>query len=276
MKTAQRLRVPDRAKDALRVMPVFDNDDMRLKLKTLLILLVTVTIWGTFGCSLIERKLLFYPTHNDHDNGLTPWIKNGEIIGYSRNVESPKNVWLMLHGNAGQASDRIYAVPCFSSEDSVFILEYPGYGKRKGVPSKETFDQSAREAYFFLRETYPHIPVCVAAESIGSGPASYVASLPQKPNKLVLIVPFDRLSSVAEYHFPSMLVRLILSDNWDNVDVLSNFKGPIEIFGAEEDTVIPISHAKALAATLPGSKLIIINGGHNDWSYDGRVKIRNS
>jgi len=117
--------------------------------------------------------------------------------------------------------------------------------------------------------------VCVASESIGSGPASSLVGLSQPPDKFVLIVPFDKLSSVAENHFPSFLVRLILKDNWDNVASLSNYKGPVEIFGAESDTIIPVKHAKALAAAIPGSRLTIINGGHNDWAEKGRVKIRN-
>jgi len=202
-------------------------------------------------------------------------MRNGEIIGYTRKVESPGNIWLMLHGNAGQASDRLYAVPSFSTEDSVFILEYPGYGNREGVPSKEAFNRAAKEAYLFLRETYPHIPVCVAGESIGSGPASSLSSLSPPPDKLVLIVPFDKLSLVAKDHFPSFVVSLILKDDWDNVAALSNYKGPVEIVGAEADTIIPVGHAKALAAAIPGSKLEIIGGGHNDWSYRGRVTIRN-
>jgi pimeloyl-ACP methyl ester carboxylesterase len=237
--------------------------------------MTTTTLLGTVGCLPIERWLLFQPTHQPHSNGLTPWIRNGETIGYSRKVESPRNIWLMLHGNAGQASDRLYAVPSFSGEDSVFILEYPGYGDRQGIPSKETLNQAAREAYAFLRDTYPRIPVCVVAESIGSGPASSLAGLSQPPDKVVLIVPFDRLSLVAEDHFPSFLVKLLLKDNWDNVDALSKYKGPVDVFGAEADTIIPVRHAKNLAASIPTSKLVIISGGHNDWSYEGRVRIRN-
>jgi len=44
---------------------------------------------------------------------------------------------------------------------------------------------------------------------------------------------------------------------------------------AEADTIIPVRHAEALAAALPTAKLIIIDGGHNDWSFGCRVKIRN-
>ena len=227
------------------------------------------------GCSTIERKLLFYPTHHPHNNNLAPWSKDGKTIGYSRQVESPKNAWLMFHGNAGQASDRIYAMPCFSDSDSIYILEYPGYGNRDGAPSKEAFNKAAKEAYLFLRELYPQIPVCVVAESIGSGPALSLACLDKKPEKFVLIVPFEKLSSVADEHFPTFLVWLILKDNWDNVEALSKYIGPVDVFGAEADEIIPVNHAKALAASCPRSRMVIISGGHNEWSYDGKVRIRN-
>lgn len=162
----------------------------------------------------------------------------------------------------------------FPSENSVYILEYPGYGNRKGTPSKESIDYAAKEAYDFLRDTYPNIPLCVAAESIGSGPASTLSKLNRPPEKLVLIVPFDKLSFVAEDHFLSFLVRLILKDNRDNVKSLSNYKGQVEIIGTEFDNVIPVKHAKALAAAIPGAKFTLITGGHNDWSFEGKVKIR--
>ena len=227
------------------------------------------------GCSWIERKLLFYPTHFSHSNNLKPWTKAGQTIGYCRRVDFPKNVWLMLHGNGGQASDRLYAVPSFPNDDAVFILEYPGYGQRQGRPSRSSIDRAAEEAYIILRATYPSLPVCVVAESIGAGPAATLTCLTPKPDKLVLIVPFDRLSSVAEDHFPSFLVRMILKTDWDNAAMLSTFDGPVDIFGAQDDKIIPLAHAKALAAAVPNANLIIIQGGHNDWPIGDQVKIRN-
>lgn len=227
------------------------------------------------GCSSLGRKLTFYPSHRPGDGGLAPWIKDGRVIGFSRAVTAPTNVWLMMHGNAGQAADRAYAIPSFSGNDSVFILEYPGYGQREGVPSRATIDPAAIEAYQELRNAYPGVPVCVAAESLGSGPACLLTGLAQPPDKVVLIVPFEKFSAVARDHYPAFLVSLLLKDDWDNVKALSTYRGPVDIFGAQADTVIPVIHARALAAGAPTAKFILLEGGHNDWAQPGRVRIRN-
>ena len=240
-----------------------------------LIAAVVVVVFLSFGCASIERKLLFYPSHATDANGLQPWVKDNRLIGFSRMVESPKNVWLMIHGNGGQAADRSYAIHCFSNEDSVFILEYPGYGTRSGKPSRKSFNEAAEEAYFELRQLYPGVPVCVVGESIGSGGASYLASLDSPPEKVALVVPFDILSLVAKERFPSTIVKLVLRSNWDNVNALSGYDGPVDLFGAKLDTVIPVSHAQALAKSIPNSRFFLIDGGHNDWSYGDRVAFRN-
>jgi pimeloyl-ACP methyl ester carboxylesterase len=226
------------------------------------------------GCAPIERRLLFFPTHQPPGGPLTPWFQSGQLLGYVRPVAAPHNVWLMLHGNGGQASDRSYALPCFSSADAVYVMEYPGYGARRGTPSRAAFDTAAQEAYRLLRELYPGVPVCVAGESIGSGPACVLAGLDRPPDKVVLLVPFDRLSLVAQEHFPAFAVRLLLSDDWDNRSALAGYRGPIEIFGARDDTVIPVAHARALAAAVPSAKFTLIAGGHNDWSGSDQVRIQ--
>ncbi|HEY4246780.1 MAG TPA: hypothetical protein VGM64_07985 [Lacunisphaera sp.] len=246
-----------------------------MRKKPLLLLGFALALIGLTGCSAIQRKFLFYPTHHHRDNGLTPWLHDGKLIGYSRLVAAPKNVWLMLHGNGGQAADRAYALPSFSAQDSIFIMEYPGYGARDGEPSQAAFNGAATEAYNLLRKKFPTTPVCVVGESIGTGPASTLAAQAQPPDKIVLVVPFDTLKSVAADHFPFLPVGLILGDSCDNVQALSSYKGPVEIFGAEEDTIIPIKHAEQLSRSLPSAKFHRIPGGHNEWWTDERVEIRN-
>lgn len=248
---------------------------MNQKLIIVLVIVGVILAVLTVSCRLLERKLLFYPTHQPPDNRVAPWTKDGRVIGYAHAVTSPKNVWLMLHGNGGQASDRVYALPCFAARDSVYILEYPGYGNREGSPSAKAFNQAAEEAYRFLRASFPFSPVCVAAESIGSGPACYLTGLEQPPDKLVLVAPFDKLSNVAKDHYPSLIVDLLLSNEWDNVKALANYHGLVEIYGAKDDTIIPVKHASDLAAAVPGAKFVQIEGGHNEWSQQPQVKFRN-
>jgi pimeloyl-ACP methyl ester carboxylesterase len=226
------------------------------------------------GCGSLQRKVLFYPTHHSDENGLAQWKVEGQHIGYSREVSTPKNVWLLLHGNGGQASDRTYAIPCFSSEDSVFILEYPGYGKRPGKPSSKALNRAAFQSYTWLRQHFTKVPVCVAGESIGTGPACVLTQLPQPPDKLVLIVPFDSISSVASDHVSWLPAGMLLGRTWNNIKSLQNYQGPIDLFGAEADTVIPLRHAQRLAQSKPSAKLYIVPGGHNEWSTSGKVSIR--
>lgn len=223
-----------------------------------------------------QASLLYHPTHDAAPrSALRPWLDHGAVIGYARIVERPATIWLMTHGNAGQAADRDYVLPCLSPADSLYVLEYPGYGARPGKPSRASFDAAAQSAYRILRAEHPGVPVCVIGESIGSGPACVLASEPQPPERIVLVVPFDTLVSVAKDHFPWLPVRWLLRDRWDNIHALSAYHGRVEIFGARDDRIIPVSHAERLAARVAGARFHLISGGHNGWASGGEVRISN-
>jgi len=136
-----------------------------------------------------------------------------------------------------------------------------------------SMNEAAAEAYQWLRKRNPDTPVCVLGESIGSGPACFLAGQTIPPDKIILVVPFDSLANAGSAHFPFLPVRWLLRDPWDNVQALAPYKGPVEIYGAEQDTIIPITRARALASRLPASKFMLIHGGHNDWSEQSEVRI---
>jgi pimeloyl-ACP methyl ester carboxylesterase len=225
--------------------------------------------------ALGQRHLLYFPSHALVPTRLEAWRRAGVTIGYCRKVENPANIWLMLHGNGGQAAQRDYVLPCLSDRDSFFVLEYPGYGGRPGQPSTQSINRAAAEGFDCLRREFPGTPLSVLGESIGSGPASYLAGRTDPPAKVILVVPFDTLANVAAEKMPIFPVRLILRDHWDNVRALAHYRGKVEVFGATRDKIIPVAHARRLAEQVPGVEFHAIAGGHNDWSTGGEVRVRN-
>jgi len=204
--------------------------------------------------------------------GLSRWSINGEYTGYARLVDEPRRVWLFMHGNGGQAADREYVLLRINPRDSVYILEYPGYGERPGSPSMEAFNRAAAAAYAWLVRKYGTDRLLVLGESLGSGPACYLATVPNSPGHIVLVVPFDVLADVAQGEFPHLPVRLLLIDAWNNIEALREFRGKVDVFGATRDNVIPVGHARNLARRHPGASYHEFEGDHG-WANGNAVDL---
>ncbi len=235
-----------------------------------LILLVPVV-----GC--MQRRLLYYPTHYNltdaaAESQLTRWEIDGEFTGYARIVVAPRRIWLVLHGNGGQAAQRGYVVERVGRTDAVFIVEYPGYGDRAGKPSRDAFDAAALKGYTWIVQQYGADRIIVLGESLGSGPACMLAHTATPPPHLVLIVPFDVLTEVAKKKFAWLPVGLIMLDRWDNVEALQGYRGRVDVFGATNDAVIPVHHARHLAASVPGAVYHEFPGTHA-WATTGDVDL---
>jgi pimeloyl-ACP methyl ester carboxylesterase len=223
--------------------------------------------------SLNQRRMIFFPSHDAPDGPLQPWIVGGRTLGYCQRVERPRTVWLMAHGNAGQASGRAYVLPRMAPGDALFVVEYPGYGQRPGSPTMSAMNAAVAEAYEALRNEYPDTPVCALGESLGSGPVSMLATRRRPPDKIILAVPFDTLARVAAGHFRWLPVSFILQDRWDNIAALKGYTGPIDIFCAAEDRIIPSTHARTLADALPQARFVSFHGAHNEWANPTTLRI---
>jgi hypothetical protein len=239
-------------------------------MKQALIVIVVCYLGILLAVVVFQRSLLYFPSQEVSPNStLKPWVVDGERFGYCH--EDAGQVWLMLHGNAGQAAYRDYALASLPAGSSLYVLEYPGYGARAGSPSRESINAAARQAYQALRKQ--HRDVAVLGESIGSGPASFLAMLPDPPSRIVLVTPFDALANAGAAHFPWLPVKALLRDNWDNVEALRQYKGAVDIYVATSDEVIPPALARNLASQISTAKLHEIPGGHNDWSVGAKVRI---
>jgi uncharacterized protein len=215
---------------------------------------------------LFQRRMIFHPSQEQPHSAYAIWETSGTQIGWKNTVELPKHIWLFLHGNTGNALTRDYIIGKIPKGDSLFALEYPGYGVREGTPSMQTVNAAADEAFTILRNKFPGIPIIVVGESIGSGPACILSRHADPPEKIILAVPFDTFVSVAQDRMPLIPAKWMLVDRWDNIDALRGYKGRLEIFAAADDKVIRVRHARRLYKAYPNAVYHELEGvEHKNW-----------
>ena len=245
---------------------------VRLVLGITIGVLAGIYLLLSFCFYLIQADIVYQPTHRPTSPELTRWQVNGQLYGYRRGPTAPRAVWLIMQGNAGQAGLRGYFknVP---PDEAIYVLEYPGYGQRSGELTSASINAAATAAYQELRRQFAGLPVGVVGESFGSGPATLLARQTHPPESIVLMVPLARFDLVMSRYMPLVPVRLLLRHNWDNVASLHDYRGPVTIYAAENDRVIPREHTLMLAASVPQSRLVWLPGGHNDAGEDAVVKL---
>lgn len=197
-----------------------------------------------------QRSFIYYPSvytlpqvdQMAQSAKLERWTNStGQFIGLKR--LSPKQpadgVVLVTYGNGSTAigsshyADDIQKVAALD----VFILEYPGYEDRPGSPSQKNLFNAAGEAFQMLPTNKP---VYIVGESLGSGVASYLAgTYPDKIAGIVLISPFNRLTSVAQNHYPILPVWFLMMDRFPSEVYLRNYHGKVGITADGRDAIVP-------------------------------------
>ncbi len=239
-------------------------------------MVMVVSLVALAGCSLQER-MLYYPgpeIPNPEEmaaGGIEFWPKGGsDYLGFifaAGKTDATCTV-VVLHGNAGTAADRtFYGDMLLPLGCRVILAEYPGYGRRPGKLSEESFVADARRILALAADLYPG-PIYLLGESLGAGVAASAAKdhLP-RIDGLVLITPWDSLQAVAKTKFPFLPVKLLLRDKYDSTENLINFPRGVAVVAALRDEIIPLKHAVSLYASLRGHKKMwqIKGAGHNDW-----------
>jgi len=227
------------------------------------------------GCAF-QRRLIYFPTKlapGDAEQaaaqkGLLPWRnKAGQIIGWKLTADTPPTgTVLIVHGNAGCASDRDYiARPIHHAASfDVYVLEYPGYGARDGSPGMKSFLAAGEDACGSLPR---NLPIYVVSESLGAGVATYVAQMyPTRIGGLMMFVPYDNLASVAQSKMPLLPAYFLLLDRFRPAKWLRGYNGPVMILLAGKDEVIPPQSGRRLFDGYQGPKSlqVVPDAHHND------------
>lgn len=185
---------------------------------------------------------------------LPPAGENGErllILGFGGNGWNAGGVALHLHG--------------LFPEAHVAAFHYRGYSPSSGAPSAAALLEDALIVHdSAVAEVEPDRVVAVGF-SLGTGVAAYL-SRHRALSGLILTTPFDRLTAVAEEHYPWAPVGLLFRHPMPAVEFVAGRPTPTALIVAEEDRVIPPARAEALA---PAIERLVMNrriagAGHND------------
>lgn len=194
---------------------------------------------------------------------------SGDYFGEVHEPSGPaKGTVVYFHGNAGTVADRSYAwQPVKVLGYRVVLVEYPGFGARKGNVDVGALGQRSVADFDLVRHAYPDQQLIVAGESFGAGMAAAVAGArPAQVCGVVLLTPWNRLSALVQEKLPMFPAGVLLKASYPSDVALQAYAGPVTIVGAERDPLIPVHHARTLAQRHAGSSFEIVPGAdHNNW-----------
>ena len=214
-----------------------------------------------------QRKLIYFPTAKiPHDYEQQQLIHDNITLEVIVLNQGQKEAIIYFGGNAESV---VYSAENFLDtfpRQTVYLLNYRGYGGSSGQPSEKGFFADA--LFLFDKVLEKQTTISVIGRSLGSGVATYLAS--KRPvKKMALISPFDSITSVAQNIYMIFPVFLMLLDKYDSISRVKDIKAETFVLIAEHDEVIPRIHSQRLIDEFAAEQItvkIIADSRHNDIS----------
>lgn len=171
---------------------------------------------------------------------------------------------LYLHGNGGHAGHREPALRPFAAAGyGVVLAEYRGYGGNPGQPTESGLVADARAQADWASARWPHAPLVLWGESLGTSIAVTLAAERQVAGML-LDSPFTSVRQVAADAFRWVPVGLLLRHPFDSLARLPGVRVPVFVLHGERDGVVPVEHGRRMlaAAPCPAGGVFIPGVGH--------------
>lgn len=206
-------------------------------------------IWLNTSSGKVEAW--FMPPASGHDKGTCPAV-------------------IFAHGNAELIDFWPEVFQNFADLGvGVMLVEYPGYGRSEGSPSKKSIIETFLLAYDILvaRKDVDPERIILFGRSIGGGAACALAA--KRPSAaLILKSTFTSIRSMAsKFFFPGFLVK----DPFDNLTVVKSYSKPVLVIHGKYDEIIPYSHGVALYEAAKNGEMITYDCGHNDCPPNWKV-----
>jgi len=250
----------------------------------LLLIPILYIATGFFVCKNIDR-IAFIPRAMDQDEVykfnfefedkfLT--LKNGETIStiYSKTKKQSKGLVIFLHGNSENLQQWGQISPDFHRNGyDVVMCDYPGFGKSSGDHTEENLYQTADKIYEWGLGKYNAKDIVIIGRSIGSIPASYLASKHQV-KKVILETPLGNMGLLIKHKFPGAPICKSLYDRFAVDQWLAKSKSDVHIIRSEFDNLTKLACSEGLLG-LASSHFLVEGAEHGNLrgfeSYQKRI-----
>ena len=194
-----------------------------------------------------------------------PTSNNERIRGWYAAPSQPgKPLIVYYKGNADSFSDEHERYEQFVADGFGFLaFDYRGFPASPGVLNEENVLKDAIAAYAFAQTK--GVPLVIWGRSLGSGPATYVAS--QRDAKALLLeTPFDSAAAVAKDRYWFLPVDWIMQDTYRVDEWIKDVAEPVFVAHGTADVTIGYQHGVHTYELAPNkAEMWTVEGaGHSD------------
>jgi fermentation-respiration switch protein FrsA (DUF1100 family) len=194
-----------------------------------------------------------------------PTSENQRIRGWYAPPSQPgKPVIVYFRGNAGSFAREHERYEAFVADGYGFLaFDYRGFPASAGELNETNVLKDGIAAFAWAQNK--GFPLVIWGRSLGSGPATYVASQ-RKASALLLETPFDSAVSVARDRYGFLPVDWIMLDQYRVDQWIADVSEPVFVAHGTADTTIGFPHGQRVYELAPNKAGFweVPGAGHSD------------
>lgn len=245
---------------------------VRIVLTVLMVLLIAYC--GVVGYMYVNQRTLQYapegPVTALVDTSLSSAeavsIPSGDgvINGWYQAPRAGKPLIIYYKGNSGSFSDEHARFEQFVADGyGILAFDYRGFPMSPGEISQASILEDASAAFDWANQK--GFPIVIWGRSLGSGPATYVASV-HDARALLLETPFLSAATVASERYPFLPVDLVMQDQFPVNAWILDVSEPVLVAHGTGDVTIDVSNGERVYGLAPNKDELWIEpgAGHGD------------
>lgn len=224
------------------------------------------------------NHVLTFPVRLRITNSKIPYDANTliDVVKFKPldSTQAIKGVVLFFHGNRFNVEHYSTYAPYFTRNGyEVWMPDYPGYGRSTGEMDMKVLNELSVQLYKMARATYEPGQIILYGKSLGTGIASYLASV-RDCRGLILETPYYSLSSLTQSYAYLIPVPQLIRYNLRTGEYFREITSPVTVLAAGEDELIPLENSLRLLPVMKTQDAfyLIAEARHNSLPSFGRYQ----